>query len=436
LALSGQRRRGKSKVFWPPFRGSRKHRASRTSWGRVALLFLIGVTVSLQIGKVPGELPAIETELGLTLFDIGLIVSIFSLIAAIGGIFIGALSDRFGSLRLAVAGLALGGAASFAGSFATSAFPLLASRVIEGLGFILATTSTPALIANETSPSDRGKALGLWGMYMPAGTSTMMLIAALLAGAWSWRQLWQATALLNLAYATVVWLAFRGRVAATAALWPAKPKPMRFRDRLITALRPGPLLLAGCFLTYAGNFLALIGFLPLMLTRSGEASASSAGLLTAFIVAANMIGNAASGFIAEKSRLSRPRIIAIVAAIMGVAAAGVFIETLPFTLRYVLALVFAIVGGVIPGTCFGAVESFATSPAKSGPIFGGLIQGAGIGQLLGPPIVAAIVEAMGSWHGAALFIAAGALMNVALAVTLDRLIVKKQAEAEKPATAA
>ena len=196
------------------------------------------------------------------------------------------------------------------------------------------------------------------------------------------------------------------------------------------------MLLAGCFLTYAGNFLALIGFLPLMLTRSGEASASSAGLLTAFIVAANMIGNAASGFIAEKQLVASahhrdrsPRSWAL-------AAVGVFIETLPFALRYVLALVFAIVGGVIPGTCFGAVESFATSPAKAGPIFGGLIQGAGIGQLLGPPIVAAIVEAIGSWHGAALFIAAGALMNVALAVTLDRLIVKKQTEAEKPATAA
>jgi CP family cyanate transporter-like MFS transporter len=435
LALSVQRRRGQSRVFWPLFRAARKHRTSRTSWGRVALLFLIGVTVSLQIGKVPGELPAIETELGLTLFDIGWIVSIFSLIAAIGGIFIGALSDRFGSLRLAVAGLALGGAASFAGSFATSAFPLLLSRVIEGLGFILATTSTPALIANETSPSDRGKALGLWGMYMPAGTSTMMMLAAVLAGAWSWRQLWQATALINLAYATVVWLVFRGRVEATAGPWPPKPKPMRFRDRLATALRPGPLLLAGCFLTYAGNFLALIGFLPLVLTRSGEASASSAGLLTAFIVAANMIGNAASGFIAE-SRLSRPRIIAISAAILGLAAVGVFIEALPFTLRYALALVFAVVGGVIPGTCFGAVESFATSPAKAGPIFGGLIQGAGIGQLLGPPLVAAIVVAIGSWHGAAVFIAAGALINVALALALDRFVTRKSTEAEKPATAA
>ncbi|MBV9517158.1 MAG: MFS transporter [Hyphomicrobiales bacterium] len=428
-----QRRREKDKPIWALFRTTRKNRASRTSWGRVGLLFLIGVAVSLQIGKVPGELSAIQGELGLSLFDVGLIVSIFSLIAAVSGIFIGALSDRFGSLRLAVSGLALGGLASFIGSFATSAFLLLASRVIEGLGFILATTSTPALIGNETSPSDRGKALGLWGMYMPAGTSIMMILAALLASAWSWRQLWQVTALLNLAYATVVWLVFRRRVDSPQQ-WPSKPKPIRFKDRLATALKPGPLLLAGCFLTYAGNFLALIGFLPLVLALSGDASPALAGLLTAFIVAANMIGNAASGFIAERKR-SRPRIIAIAAAIMGIAAVCVFIEALPFALRYILALIFAVVGGVIPGTCFGAVESFAASPSKAGPIFGGLIQGAGIGQLLGPSLVAAIVEAIGSWHGAALFIAAGALINVALALVLERFIQKKLPPPTKPVAA-
>jgi MFS family permease len=380
------------------------------------LLFLIGVTVSLQIGKVPGQLPAIESELGLSLFNVGLIVSIFSLIAAFGGIFIGAVSDRFGSLRLVVAGLALGGAASFAGSFAASALPLLASRVAEGFGFILATASTPALIANETSSSDRGKALGLWGMYMPAGMSAMMVAAALLAGALGWRELWRVTAALNLAYAAVIWFVFHKPPAVSA---PTRAKPMAFKDRLATALRPGPLLLAGCFLTYAANFLALTGFLPLMLAQSGEASAASAGLLTASIVAANMIGNGVSGFIAERGP-SRPRIIAIAAALMGFAAIGVFVDTVPFALRYMLALVFAAVGGVIPGTCFGAVERFAKSPTKAGPIFGGLIQGAGIGQLLGPSLVAAIVEAIGSWRGAALFIAAGALINVALALMLER----------------
>ena len=395
----------------------------------VGLLFLIGVTASLQIGKVPGELPAIQAELGLSLFDIGLIVSIFSLVAAIGGIFVGALSDRFGSLRLAVAGLALGGIASFVGSFAGSAAPLLASRVVEGLGFILATTSTPALIANETGLSDRGRALGLWGMYMPAGTSLMMVVAAFLTGSWNWRQLWQATTLLNLAYATIVWLVFRGRVDSPDQ-WPTKPKPVRFKERLATALRPGPLLLAGCFLTYAGNFLALIGFMPLMLSRSGEASAAFAGLLTAVIVAANMIGNAASGFLAER-KISRPRIIAISAAIMGAAAIFVFLETLPFALRYTSALIFAVVGGVIPGTCFGTVESFA-SPSKAGPVFGGLIQGAGIGQLLGPSLVAATVEAVGSWHGAAVFIAAGAVVNVTLALLLDRYVSKTPAPPVRP----
>jgi CP family cyanate transporter-like MFS transporter len=392
---------------------------ARTSWGRVGLICLIGVTVALQVGKVPVELQAIEAELSLSLFEIGLIISIFSLIAALGGIFVGALADRFGNLRLIVAGLSLGGMASLAGSFAASGEPLLISRIVEGLGFILATTATPALIVNETGEAQRGKALGVWSMYMPAGMSSMMVAAALLAGSLGWRDIWRLTAALNLGYAVVVWLVFRKRAALPAA---ARPGREPFKDGLATALRPGPLLLAGCFLTYAGNFLALTAFLPLMLEKSGEASPLWAGLLAAVVVASNMLGNAASGFIAE--RVSRPHIIAAAAAIMGLAAVGVFIDILPFALRYGLALVFAIVGGVIPGSCFGAAQSLSDSPAKAGPIFGGLIQGAGIGQLVGPPLVAALVQAVGSWRGAAAFIAAGALINVALALALSRVTPK------------
>jgi MFS transporter, CP family, cyanate transporter len=56
--------------------------------------------------------------------------------------------------------------------------------------------------------------------------------------------------------------------------------------------------------------------------------------------------------------------------------------------------------------------------------------------LLGPPLVAAIVVPIGSWHGAAVFIAAGALINVALALVLDRFVPRKSTEAEKPAAAA
>jgi hypothetical protein len=157
-----------------------------------------------------------------------------------------------------------------------------------------------------------------------------------------------------------------------------------------------------------------------MLQRSGEASAASAGLLAAFVVAANMLGNAASGFVAERG-LRRPHIIAAAAAITGLTGIGVFVSVLPFAARYALALIFAAVGGVIPGTCFGEAQSLARKPAEAGPIFGGLIQGAGVGQLAGPPLVAAIVEAVGGWQGAAYFIAVAALINVGFALALARI---------------
>jgi MFS transporter, CP family, cyanate transporter len=392
-----------------------------TSWPRVALLCLVGVTAAFQVGKVPGQLHALESQLDLSLFQAGLVLSIFNLIAALGGVLIGSLGDRFGNLRMIVAGLALGGAASAIGSQAMGAPLLLASRAVEGFGFILACTATPSLIVAETASADRGKALGLWSAYMPTGMSMMMVIAALLAGELSWRGVWLITAALNLGYAGIVWLALpEARGAAITGSGAAGRGGLGLRAMSAAALRAGPLLLAGCFLVYAGNFLALTGFLPLMLERGGDASGRAAGLLTAVVVAANMIGNWVSGFIAARG-MARPLIIAIAAAVMGLAAVGVFMETLPFAMRYALALLFAAVGGVIPGTCFGAAQELAESPTRVGPLVGALIQGAGLGQLLGPSLVAAIVQAIGSWRGAAIFIATGALINVALALSLLRL---------------
>ena len=393
---------------------------ARTSWWRVGLICLVGVTAALQIGKVPVELPAIERELRLGLFENGLIISIFSLIAALGGIFVGALAARFGNVRQIVAGLALGGLAGLAGSFAAGGPALLASRVVEGLGFILATTATPSLLVGEAGEPDRGRALGLWSMYMPAGMSAMMVVAALIGEMAGWRGIWRLTALCNLVYALVVWLVFGGRGTSLAA---ATRTATSFMELFAAALRPGPLLLAACFLAYAGNFLALTGFLPLMLQMRGEASPALAGLLTAFVVAANMLGNAASGYIAGRG-LERPYVIALASVAMGLCAVGVFADTLPFGLRYGLALAFSAVGGVIPGTCFGVAQSLAASPAKAGPIFGGLIQGSGIGQLVGPPIVAATVEAAGNWRAAAGFIAIAALVNAGLALALGRVAPK------------
>ena len=49
-----------------------------TPWGLVLLLVGVGIVVAFQVGKVPPMLPAIRSELGMSLFVTGWILSIFN----------------------------------------------------------------------------------------------------------------------------------------------------------------------------------------------------------------------------------------------------------------------------------------------------------------------------------------------------------------------
>ena len=66
-----------------------------TPWGRVFLLFLAGVVAAFLIGKAPVALPLLRADLGLTVFQAGMVVSLFSVVAACGAAMFGAFADRF-----------------------------------------------------------------------------------------------------------------------------------------------------------------------------------------------------------------------------------------------------------------------------------------------------------------------------------------------------
>ena len=64
------------------------------SWPRVFAMFAIGVSAAFLVGKVPAALPVLRNEMGLTLFEAGLLVSMMSLVAGLGGVLIGALGVK------------------------------------------------------------------------------------------------------------------------------------------------------------------------------------------------------------------------------------------------------------------------------------------------------------------------------------------------------
>ena len=148
------------------------------------------------------------------------------------------------------------------------------------------------------------------------------------------------------------------------ALWLARavpavarsPSPRRRRCRWEQRLRqtlsaPGPWLVAMTFAVYAGQWLAVIGFLPTIYLEAGVSGAAT-GVLTALAAAVNMLGNLASGRLLHAG--VRPtRLLNIGFVAMGLAAVAAFAAidgvALPAPLRYAAVLLFSMVGGLIPG---------------------------------------------------------------------------------------
>lgn len=386
----------------------------RTPWTVVAVLAGAGVAVALHVGKAPGAMPLLRENLGLGLTTAGWVVSIFNLIAAGAGVAIGLLADRYGQARIALTGMLLVVLASALGAAAPSAATLLASRAIEGFGFILTAVSVPFLIAQAALPADRRVALGLWGANVPLGIGAMLLLGAPLLERIGWRGLWLAAAALTLLAA----LALRRATRDADPREREAKEPLRMRLRALAAQR-GPWLLATIFALYAGQYLAVVGFLPLILVDADGLSAPLAATLSALVVLANVIGNIGAGF-ALRVGLRPQRLLIAASVAMAFGAALVFFAASGPALRIAGGILFSGVGGLIPGSLFALAPEHAPRPELLSSVNGLMMQGSAIGQFALPPVAATVAASSGGWDAAAFVTALAATIVVTLAPALDR----------------
>nr|WP_246423583.1 MFS transporter [Roseospira goensis] len=353
-----------------------------------------GIIAALHVGKVPPALPALRTELGLDLIPAGFVVSTFNVLGMSLGLATGVVADRLGRRRLVGLGLAcLAGGGTLG---ATSAgFPLLlASRVLEGLGFMAVSVASPALVLAATAPRDRPLALSLWSVFMPAGMALAMVAAPLALDVVGWRGLWWTIAALAAAGIGAVLAATRGLALHAPPAGPSR------RALLESLRRPALLLLAGTFGAYAFQWIALMVWLPTFLPAAFGVEARTAALLTALVVVMNVPGNLLGGWLLRRG-LPASRVILVAALGMALCATGLILPVLPDPLRFALVLLFSGTGGLIPAALFATVPGEAPSPRHMAAANGLLMQGSNIGQFLGPPVVAAAVTAAGgAWTGA------------------------------------
>ncbi len=368
----------------------------RTRWDIVALALAAGYVVGMQFGKVPPTLPVLQAELGMSRVVAGLIASSFYGIGAVFGVAGGLLVDRLGTRRMILAGSVTMALASLAGGLAGSGTLLLATRVIEGFGFATLTVAAPKVIVGATGADVRRFALGAWGTYMPIGMALSLLMATALLEPLGWRGLWFLHAGLILLYL----LAFAWGTAPRR--WQASAVTGAASDVAgvrATLARPGPWLFGACFVLFSIQWLALMAWLPTFLIETQGRSLGNAALLTALIVSMTALGAIVGAGLMHRGA-ARWLLIAVAYTALGVCGASLFASFTPDAAKIPLAVCFALFGGLLPAACLEGGAAHAPSQAQVAMASGFVAQGAALGSVLGPPLLAAATDAFGDWASA------------------------------------
>jgi MFS family permease len=385
------------------------HAIPRSSWPHVLVAFFAGCSTSFHFGKVPAAIPLLTAEFDSSLVWAGAVVSSLSLVLATCGLVIGTLAGRFPPFRVAVVALLTCGLASLFGALTHSLPLLLATRLIEGIGFTLAIVTLPALISLSVTERDRTLALGMWGGFMPTGFALMLMLSPPLVALAGWRGAWLFSGILTLGLALLTWLAFRRR-----ALPGGHGGPLR--AGLGIALQRRPLLMAGCFALFAGQFLSVVSFFPTLLLETFQIRAALAALLTGGVVLGNAFGNPIGGWLLRTGLSARAVVMTGMAA-MGVTALLVFNPGMAIGVRIGACAVFSLFGGMIAGSLFANGPRLVARPEQMSGLMGLAMQGVGIGQFCGPILLGYTVDRFG-WAYAPLFTVSAAALGFLFAAGL------------------
>lgn len=380
-------------------------------------LVAVGVCAALHIWKLPPALPSLQAQLGLDLVQSGFLLSIVQIGGMILGLPIGLAAERIGLRRCVLAGMAILTTASAAGTLFDTTGMIMLFRGIEGCGFLMVAMPVPSLIRRLVPPASLSRVMSLWSCYMPFGT-----VLILIAGAWAlsvagWQTLWLGLAGLTLAMLLLAWRLVPGDAPATAPhARSVAGGPSALQMVRLTLGSKGVWLVALTFGTYSAQWISVIGFLPTIYSAAGI-SGKVAGVLTGLVAGANIIGNLAAGQLLHRGFAPQRLIVFGFLTMIGCAFVT-FGTTLPAGVQYAAVVTLSAVGGLIPATLFVQAIAVAPSAQTTTTTVGWLQQCSSLGQFVGPPVVAWVVNLTGGWQSTWLATGAFALAGIGLALAL------------------
>ena len=383
---------------------------------QVVLVIAAGIIGACQIGKVAIAVPLLRDDLGLSLVAISWIAGAYALLGVVGGLVAGFVVSHFSLRKVVIAGLGLIALGNLAGVVVASPTMLIASRVVEGIGFLGMVIACPTLLRTLVTPRTQQVVFALWASYVPVGGMLMLLVGpVIMQGDWRW--LWVFNGALAAAHALAM-IAIRPAASeATVAI-----KRPTGQDVLAVFRSGVPVLLATAFTLYSIQYFALSVFLPAFLIERMDLSLAAAGILSAFVLGASAAGNICAGFVLRRGAVLWV-VFLVVFATIGLAGLVIFSDRSPVFLVAAASAVCLGVTGLLPSSVIVSMPRFAPTSQRLALSMGLVQHASSIGQLAGPAVLAFWVEWRG-WSSVPWLFGLISLFGLTTAILLRRVLQK------------
>jgi EmrB/QacA subfamily drug resistance transporter len=187
-------------------------------WLALFILCLGDLMIVLDVTIVGVALPSIRADLGFSEESLAWVVNAY--LITFGGFLLlgGRLGDLFGHRRLFTAGVALFTAASAACGFANSQEMLVAARAVQGVGgAVVSAVALSLMMTLFTEPTDRAKAMGIFGFVASGGGSLGVLLGGILTDVLDWHWIFLVNIPVGVLVVVLTLVVISGAHATTAA---------------------------------------------------------------------------------------------------------------------------------------------------------------------------------------------------------------------------
>jgi predicted MFS family arabinose efflux permease len=240
------------------------------------LAFLVGSDSMVVAPIAPMMLHQWSVSTGLS----SLLVAAYALAYALTSPFFGALADRSGRRRIAVAGIVLFAVGTALTGFAHGFALALASRAVAGAGAGAVMPSVFAEVSERSTDATRGANIGMVMGLMPASTVIGVPLGALLASAVGWPWVFHAIAILGACCLLPATNIFASKATASTSLGRAGSGMLQLLHTALSS-RPTLLVLAATFLWNTGLAILFTSIGAFYQSRFGVTTATMSGIMLA-----------------------------------------------------------------------------------------------------------------------------------------------------------